>query len=132
MKNLANCTPREFLAQTVKIKRAVEKWLTITDIANIRKRVPAITEDMTKADKKKAIDAQVAANLSAIFDEVAEKHPDETITLMALTCFVEPNHVNDYPITDYLTAISEMIGNDAVIGFFSSLVKLARTGILKA
>jgi hypothetical protein len=40
MKNLANCTPREFLKQTSKIKGSVEKWLKVTDVMNIRKRMP--------------------------------------------------------------------------------------------
>ena len=32
MKNLANCTPREFLKQTYRLKKCVEKWLQETDL----------------------------------------------------------------------------------------------------
>ena len=42
VKTLANCTDVEFLRQTNKIRKAVEKWLTDTDIANIRKRMPKL------------------------------------------------------------------------------------------
>lgn len=131
MKTLANCKPREFLAQTVKIKRAVEAWLTATDIANIRKRMPVIADNLSKEEKKEALQNQAKANISAMFDEIAEKHPDETLELLALMCFVEPENVDDYPMTDYLTSLTEMIGSDAVMGFFTSLTRLAQTGILK-
>jgi hypothetical protein len=45
MKNLANCKPSEFLKQTNRIRKSVSKWLTDTDIANIRKRMPNIKDD---------------------------------------------------------------------------------------
>jgi hypothetical protein len=134
MKNLATCKPSEFLRQTNRIKKAVEKWLTETDIMTIRKRMPdllAIREDMTdeelnrvKAENKKRLEAQSKENLSAIFDEIADEHPDETLELLALLCFVEPEKVDDYPMGDYLNAIGEMISNEAVIGFFTSLARL--------
>ena len=131
MKNLANCTPREFMTQTVKIKRAAADWLTKTDIANIRKRMPVIADGLTKKEKDEAFAAQASANISAMFDEIMEKHPQETLDLLALLCFVEPENVDDHPMSDYLTALTEMIGSEAVIGFFTSLARLARTGILK-
>lgn len=134
MKNLATCKPSEFLRQTNRIKKAVEKWLTETDIMTIRKRMPdllAIREDMTdeelsrvNAENRKRLEAQSKENLSAIFDEIADEHPDETLELLALLCFVEPEKVDDYPMEDYLKAIGEMIGNEAVIGFFTSLARL--------
>ena len=131
MKNLANCTPREFLSQTVKIKRAAEAWLTATDISNIRKRMPVLPKDMPKKEKDEALAAQAMAKRSAIVDEIAEKHPEETLELMGLMCFVEPENIDDHPMTDYLMALTEMIGSEAVLGFFTSLMKLARTGILR-
>ena len=131
MKNLANCKPSEFVAQTVKIKRAVEKWITITDIKNIRKRMPALAEDMTKIEREKAAMDQARANIRAMFDEIMEKHPTETLDLLALLNFVEPDHVDDYPMSDYLASVTEMIGSEAVIGFFTSLAKLGRTDILR-
>ena len=42
MKNLANCTPREFLKQTYRIKKSVEKWLELTDLLNMRKNMPTL------------------------------------------------------------------------------------------
>lgn len=130
MKNLANCKPSEFLKQTNRIKRAAEKWLTATDILNIRKRIPEIvliTEDMSAEEKRKAVktnkerkDAQILKNLSDMFDAIADEHPDETLALLALMCFVEPEDVDNYPISDYLSAITEMLNDEAVHGFFTS------------
>lgn len=68
MKNLANCTPSEFLKQTNKIKKSVEKWLKATDIMEIRKGCRAecqrsqLTCPQVKSRKslKKAEDAQRA------------------------------------------------------------------------
>lgn len=132
MKTLANCTSKEFLTQTVKIKRAVEKWLTDTDIMNIRKRLPALPDTMSEDEKKEAIESQAKANLSAIFDAIAEEHPDETSEVIALCCFTDPEKMDERPMFDYLTAIADMISNESVIGFFTSLMRLARTGTLRA
>jgi hypothetical protein len=58
MKNLANCKPSEFLSQTNKIRKSVEKWLKLTDIINIRKRIPVgmpeITADLS-SDELEAV-----------------------------------------------------------------------------
>ena len=56
MKNLAKCKPTEFVKQTVKIKKAVERWLTDTDIMAIRKRLPKIqkiTPDMSDDERER-------------------------------------------------------------------------------
>ena len=44
-KNLTNCNLKEFMVQTRLIKHHVEKWLTDTDIMNIRKNLPDIPDD---------------------------------------------------------------------------------------
>lgn len=130
MKTLANCTLREFLTQTAKIKRAVEKWLTDTDIMNIRRRMPHLDENIPEAEKKKAYERQARENVSAMFDAICEDHPDETAELIALCCFTEPERVDERPMIEYLQAVTDMIGNEAVIGFFTSLMRLVQTGIL--
>lgn len=126
MKNLANCTPREFLKQTAKIRHAVEKWLTITDIMNIRKRVPDIPNGTSEAEKRQLLIKQSKDNIRVILDSIMEEHPDETCELLALLCFVEPADVDSHPMSDYLGAISEMVENEDVLRFFISLAKVAR------
>lgn len=134
MKNLATCKPTEFFKQTVKIKKAVEKWLTDTDIMNIRKNVATpspITKDMTDEEKRAAVDdfrkrseEQAMVNMSKILDAIMEEHPDETIDLLALMCFIDPKDADKYTMDEYLKALTEMITNEAVIGFFTSLARL--------
>lgn len=137
MKTLANCKPTEFLKRTNRIKKAAEKWLTATDIMAIRRNMPelevpdldASVEEKARimAENKQKRDAQVRANVSQILDNILDKHPDETLELLALVCFVEPKDVDDHTIDEYLTAITEMINNEAVLGFFTSL---ARWGVM--
>lgn len=126
MKNLANCKPSEFLKQTNRIRRSVENWLTVTDIMNIRKTLPKFEEGMTEEQRDEAVMAQVKTNLSRMFDSMLEIHAEETLELLALVCFVEPEHVDDYPMNEYLDAVNELLNDKAVIGFFTSLVKLGQ------
>ena len=122
MKNLANCKPSEFLTQTNKIRKSVSKWLTDTDIVNIRKRMPKIKDGASDEEKETALQKQATENINAILDAILEDHPEETMELLGLLCFVEPENIDDYEVVDYLNAFSEIIGNKAVIGFFQSLM----------
>ena len=129
MKNLANCKPSEFLVQTNKIRKSVEKWLKLTDLQGIRKRIPPVKEGQSAEDRQKELQAQAQKNLSAMLDSIMEKHPEETLELLALLCFVEPEHVDDYPISFYLENFTELIKDQAVVGFFISLIQLGQTNI---
>lgn len=139
MKNLANCKPSEFLKQTNKIKHSAEKWLTVTDIMNIRKRRPdfvRVSENPTQEERERVkkindelMAKQTRENLSEMFDAILDAHPDETLELLALLCFVDPKEVDNYPVENYLTAISEMLDNKAVVGFFTSLGRWGLNGI---
>lgn len=140
MKNLANCKPSEFLKQTSKIRKSVAKWLDVTDIMGIRARVPnlvKITDDMTDEEKattavenRKKRTEQMKANAQAILDAVLDEHPDETLELLALLCFVEPENVDDHSVSEYLAAFNEIINNEDVVNFFISLARLENRGIL--
>lgn len=139
LKTLVSCKPSEFLRQTNKIKKSVEKWLTDTDILNIRKRMPALeavpisaTQEERKAideRNKKLTSEQVKKNLSAILDAILEEHPEETMEILGLCCFVEPDHVDDYKVVDYLTALNSLIGDKVVLDFFTSLASLGQMNI---
>jgi len=134
MKTLASCKPTEFLKQTNAIRKSVEKWLTATDIMNIRKRLPEKeipTISMTLEERqamelrnKKATEEQMKQNMSAMLDAALETHAEETLELLALCCFVDPKNVDDYPVSEYLKAFNELINDESVVGFFTSLVRL--------
>ena len=78
MKNLANCKPTEFLRQTNRIRKSVEKWLDINQVMEIRKQLPNYTDDMTEEDRENAMQKQALQNLGEIMDSAMEKHPEET------------------------------------------------------
>ena len=82
--NLANCTPTEFLKQTCKIKKSVEKWVKATDIFNIRRNLPKLTpvtnqmsdeeRAQTIADNRKKTQDQMYENFSNMLDAALDQH----------------------------------------------------------
>ena len=135
-KTLVNCKPSEFLAQTLKIKKSVERWLTDTDILNIRREVPALEPypiDATVEQKeeifsanKKLLEAQARKNVSKMLDAILEAHPEETLEVMALCCFIDPAQVDNYTMRDFLVPINSLLNDEAVIDFFTSLASLGQ------
>lgn len=139
MKNLANCTPREFFAQSVKIKRSVEEWLDVTKIMDLRKTKPANLikiEGLSDEAKAKAIEEnkrlwkeQSKKNLSMLFDKMLDENAEKTIEVMALCCFVEPADIDNHTMSEFLKSIGELMSDEGVISFFISLVQLGQTDI---
>lgn len=129
MKNLANCNPKEFLRQTNRIRKSVANWLSLTNVMEIRKRLPSIADTDSEEAKQEALKKQMKANLSAMLDAALEDHPDETAELLGLCCFIEPEDLENHKMTELLGAISELIDCPEVISFFTSLAKLGQTDI---
>lgn len=136
MKNLANCTPREFLAQTFKIKKSVKEWLDATDIMTIRKRKPELVNinGLTDDEREKAllenklrIQAQSRKNINEILDKMLDKNAEKTLEVLALCCFVEPEDVDNHPMSEYLECLGELISDKGVVSFFTSLAQLEQT-----
>lgn len=125
-KNLATCTPTEFAVQTRLIKHAVEHWLTETDIMRIRKTQPVIPQDASEEEAKKILQEQALKNLSAMFDAIMDEHPKETVELLGLLCFVPVAEVDNYPMTYYMDSIGELLAEQSVWNFFTSLLLAAR------
>lgn len=134
MKNLATCKPSEFVAQTAKIKTAVANWMDAIDLMKIRAIQPkyevlpmdATPEQRAEVIKKNAElqKKQTMENLSKILDNMLAEHPQETLEVLALCCFVEPEHVDDYTIDEYMQCIMDMMQNKSVINFFSLLAQM--------
>lgn len=118
MKTLANCTPREFLAQTNKIRKSVASWLELTKVLEIRKRLP---EDMKD---KALVEKQIKSNTTAILDAILEEHPEETAELLGLLCFVDPEDLDNHRMTEFLGAVAEILNSQEVLDFFISLARL--------
>lgn len=133
MKNLANCTPSEFIKQTVRLKDAVPKWINATQILKIRSIKPkliavpkgATKEEKAEIEKENAdiLNKQVISNLSKMIDNMFVECPQETLEVLALSCFVEPDEVDDHTIDEYLCCIEEMLQAKSVVNFFSLLAQ---------
>ena len=139
IKSLANCKPSEFLKQTFHIYRAVEQWLKLTDFINILKRVApqkAVTENMTDAEKAKVIASnlfskkeQKRKNIMDILEIALDEHPEETIQILGMCCFIEPEDADNYNMAFYLEALTELLESKEVRDFFISLAKLGQMNI---
>ena len=130
MKTLANCTPREFLVQTNKIRKRASEWLTKTRILEIREKQPVFKEGMTREEMKEARRKQVRENLTEMLDSMLDEYPEETAELLGLVCFIEPEDLDNYKMTDFLRAVTEIINDQAVLDFFISLIRLDQMGTL--
>ena len=130
LKNLANCTPIEFLRQTNRIRKAVDSWLKAIDLDEIKNRLPQLTNIESKEGRQKAIKEQAWRNFSDILDKAMEEHAEQTLEVLALACFVEPENVNDHSMSEYLQALSELINDEGVLSFFISLSRLGQMNTL--
>ena len=126
MKNLANCNVREFLTQTNKIRKSVVNWLSLTQVLEIRRTMPAIPEDISEDERKEIIAEQAKENLFNMLDSILDKYPEETAEMLGLMCFIEPEDLDKHKMTELFSSFTEMINCEEVIGFFTSLVSLAK------
>lgn len=134
MKNLATCKPTEFIAQTAKIKEAVKGWLDVTGLMKIRQKKPVYetVADNASAEERAAVikrnaekqKKQAMDNLSEMLDQMLVEHPQETLNVLALCCFVEPDHVDDYTVNEYLDCLLELVQSKSVMNFFTLLAQL--------
>lgn len=142
-KNLVTCKPTEFLRQTNRIRKSAEKWIKAVGIMEIRKRKPTGLQEITKemdpeeaatlrAENARKIADQSRKNLHDIVTAAMEEHPDETLELLALACFVEPKDIDNHKVSFYLANLSDILADSDVLSFFTSLAQLEQTGILKA
>ena len=129
MKNLSNCKPSEFLAQTIKIKNLVRDWLDATKIMDVRKNFSQVDKNLPAEERTNAIVNQALSNWSDMLDRMFIDNAEKTLALIALVNFVEPERVDDYEMGDYLQSIGELLGDSRVISFFTSLVRLNQQNI---
>lgn len=141
MKNLANCTPSEFVAQTVRIKKVAQDWIDATKIFEILRVTPAyktLPAGATAEERAQVIrenaklqQDQGLQNFSRLFDAAFEMNAQKTLEILALCCFVEPGDVDDHPMSWYLESVTNLIHEKAVLDFFSSLAQLAQKNTSK-
>ena len=79
--------------------------------------------EIIKSNAKKQRD-QSAENLSEMIDKMLVEHPQETLNVLALCCFLEPDHVDDHTVDEYFECILELIQSKSVMNFFTLLAQL--------
>lgn len=141
-KNLANCTPEEFLDQSYLIMDAAEKFMKVNDILGIRSRkveglqeIPTDNEEeaeRVRRENAKKITAQRMKNVKDLLTSMMHTHKKETLELLAISCFIAPEDVNNYTMPYFLRNVGEMISNPDVLAFFTSLAEVEQTGIFSA
>ena len=129
MKNLANCDPIEFFVQTGKIRKAVSEWLTLTKVLEIRKTLPVLPLSATKEEIEEIQTKQATENINRMLTAILEEYPKETAELLGLCCFIEPKDLKKHKMSELLGAFNELINDQAVLDFFTSLGKLGLTNI---
>ena len=139
MKNLANCKPSEFLAQTFKIKKEVEVWLKKCGMLEIRSKLPKLepipenASDDEKADivrlNRQRMREKGMENFMEVLENALDKNADGTLRILALCCFIEPEDVDNHTMSEYLGCFNEILGDKNVLDFFTSLVRLGQMNL---
>lgn len=139
MKTLANCNPIEFLSQTGRIKKQIEKYFNDTKVIEILRapisgQIEKELEEVTKGLDRKEHAHQIAAavqtakrkqtlqNISKALDVCLIDKPRETAELLGLVCFIEPEDIDQYKGVDFLKPAFDVLSNDACVNFLSSVM----------
>lgn len=122
MKTLANCNNIEFFQQTYKIVDAVKAYLTETNIMEIRKKLPDVSELKSETEKKEIIRKAAMENIMEMVRVALVEHGTETLKVLGLICFCEDEETlkNDRNI---LSESVEALCDTNVLDFFISLMQ---------
>lgn len=123
MKTLANCTLKEFLQQTNKIRHKAADFYNVIGIADIRKTMPTLTGKETPEEAEKKRIEQGKKNISAIIDKCIDANIDATIEIIGLMCFKTPEEAENMDATEFIDVVFEIIGSERVMNFFTKMVK---------
>lgn len=123
MKTLANCTLKEFLQQTNKIRHKAADFYNVIGIADIRKTMPTLTGKETPEEAEKKRIEQGKKNISAIIDKCIDANIDATIEIIGLMCFKTPEEAENMNATEFIDVVFEIIGSERVMNFFTKMVK---------
>ena len=126
MKNLANCSLKEFLTQINRIRHEVADLFNAADIKNIRSKMPKFTGEEKKKKKAKIIREQGKKNLSEILDNCLEKNVDLTVKVIGLCCFKSEEEAEKMEVSEFYDVVFELLGSKRVMDFF---MKLANSDI---
>lgn len=121
-KTLANCSLKDFLRQTNKIRHAAADFYKIIGIADIRKILPTYKGDETPEEKEKLRTEQGKKNISLVLDKCLDENIDKTIEIIGLMCFKSAEEAAEMDAGEFLDVCFDVLGSERVITFFTKLV----------
>lgn len=126
IKTIATLKGPEFLRACNRVRYAVEKFVKETNVMDLRKMMPVITEDMDDEQRMDAIHEQSKKNISAMLDRVLEERPEATYDLLCALMINDTGEELDG--VDLITAAMEILSNKKVLDFLLQLARSVQTG----
>lgn len=126
VKTIATLRGPEFLRACNRVRYAVEKFAKETNVMDLRKVMPVITEDMDDEQRMDAIREQSKKNISAMLDRVLEEKPEATYDLLCALMVNDTGEELDG--VDLITAALEILSNKKVLDFLLQLARSVQTG----
>lgn len=120
MKTLANCTPKEFAVQTVKIAETVRKY--VDGLREIRSKLPKLPENATADDIRKL----GTENFFGILQWCLDTNAEGTMALCGAVCFMSGEDFADMdPASgeDGITAVLDVLSSERCLHFFDALLR---------
>ena len=123
MKTIANCTPSEFLKQSWAIYEKLRDLFDKAKVAEIRKMMPKFNGKETDEEKAAKLKEQGKENLVKILQKMLDEYPVETAKVLGLMCFIPEDEIDQHTGIELLLPAIEILNNEQVVSFFSSLLK---------
>jgi uncharacterized protein YabN with tetrapyrrole methylase and pyrophosphatase domain len=129
MKTIAALKGADFLRACNRVRYAAQEMLSETKVLEIRKHMPKLTEDMTEAQRKAAMEKQSKKNISDMLDRLLEEKPEETYKFLESVILHEEGEELDG--IDLMCAAMELVSDPKVVDFLSRLTRLVlpNTGV---
>lgn len=119
MKTLANCTPKEFAVQTVKLSKRISSY-----------------SDGIKRIKEKFSDSEDSENVGntesafEILSYICGDNIDETMEICGLLCFMTGDEFSSLDVSngdpDGISALVEIFQSQRCISFFTTLFQIGK------
>lgn len=123
MKTIATLKGADFLRACNKVRYVAQEMLAETNVLELRKRMPILSEKMTEEERNAALEKQVKKNISDMLDRLLEEKPEETYKLLQ-ALIIPDEGAGELDGIDLLCAALELVSDPKVISFLSKLTGL--------
>lgn len=121
---------------------ALENWIDLTDIVNVRRNVPdlpalpklgenpseeeVIQRERIIKERNQIVRQAAIKNAFTIFRSAFKTYPEETLEVLAYSCFIPLDKIDDYKMTDLMRSVTEMLSDEDVLDFFVSFKEMGQ------